>query len=90
MQLLNILACAILFSFSSWAILCPSFKDGIFLKKGLILLVVASFASLMNYFTNPDFEVLPTTVLLDCAFAVVCISMVWRRITRKVLAHESK
>lgn len=90
MQFLNILACAILFGFSSWAVLSPDFKDGLLLKKGLIVLAVASFASLMSYFTDPEYEVLSTTVLLDCAFAVVCVSMVWRRIHRKLWVRAWK
>lgn len=83
MQLLNLFACAFLFGFSSWAILSPHFHDGILMKKGLIILAMTSFASVVHYF-DPMHAVDAQTSLLNMAFAIIAWSMIWRRIHRPV------
>lgn len=83
MELLNLISCTILLGFSTWAILHPNFKDGIVMKLGLILLSFSSLAGLVHYF-DAGYRADAQTALSNASFAVIALSMIWRRIHRPV------
>lgn len=90
MPLLNMLACAILFACSSWAILSPNFNDGLIMKKALILIALSSMAGVLHS-SDPHFTIPADAVVLNSAFAMMALSMVLRRFTRPVWrSHDRK
>lgn len=48
LMLINILASAILFGISSWVVLSPKIHDSLLMRKGLIILSLASMANTLN------------------------------------------
>lgn len=87
MQTLNLIACAILFAISSWAVLSSHFNDGVMLKKGLIIAAMTSLAGMIHYF-QPGYTADPLTVVTNAGFAIVIASMVKRRVTRAVWRQQ--
>lgn len=87
MQTLNLIACAILFAISSWAVLSSHFNDGIMLKKGLIIAAMTSLAGMIHYF-QPDYTADPLAVVTNAGFTIVIASMVKRRMTRVIWGEQ--
>lgn len=81
MQTINFIACMILLGFPLWAVLSPCFKDNWLLRPGLIAAALCGFAGLMYYYAG-NYSAPAHTVFTNVAFALVLLSMIWRRAVR--------
>jgi len=85
LPLLNILAVLATGFFSSWAVLWPGFRDGLFMKLGFILLSLASigkFDHLLHGYV-PSGE----QTFYNVGLSMVVVSMAVRRMVRPVRAR---
>lgn len=81
MQILDFIALCVIFGLTNWAIIDPRFKDGVFLKKGLVCLSLSSFACLVHY-VYPELPKGWSQTLLNGSVAFIVMLVALRRLFR--------
>ena len=87
MYCINAIACFIMLGFSVWAVLSPSFKDGIMMKSALFIISLVGLSGFINALERAP-HLMWQQVLANIGFALLVSAMVARRIHRRVW-HEA-